>query len=319
MKRLLITGATGFVGSPCLRRALRDFEVHAISRHGSCQQDCDIAQALQAGLSSLVSSRPPSLVFHQCDLFDQAAVSCLLAQIRPTHLLHLAWVATPGLYWTSSENYRWVEATKHLVHRFIREGGTRAVLTGTCAEYDWTLAGVCKEFATPTRPVSLYGLCKLEAYQWVSSQAISHAWARLFYLFGPGEHPARLVPSVTRALLSGTVAECTSGEHQRDFLHVDDVADALIHLLQSEVVGPVNIGSGSAVAVRTIIEMVAQECGRPELVRLGARSAPESEPMLLVADVRRLRDEVGWRPRICLIDGLRETVRWWQWRAHRAA
>ena len=73
-----------------------------------------------------------------------------------------------------------------------------------------------------------------------------------------------------------------------------------------------NVGSGEAVAVRTVVEIIAQACGRPELVRLGARPTPPTDPPLLVADVSRLRDALGWRPRVPLGDGLRDVVNWWR-------
>jgi nucleoside-diphosphate-sugar epimerase len=237
--------------------------------------------------------------------------------VRPTHLLHLAWIATPGVYWTSPENHCWVEASKHLLATFAEHGGKRAVITGTCAEYDWTAGGVCRESSTPVRPVTVYGRCKNELREWLEDRGLNAAWARLFFLYGPREHPARLVPSVSRALLAGEVAECTAGTQERDFLHTEDVTDALISLVWSDITGPINVGSGGPVAVRTVIETVARTCGRPDLVRLGARPTPPNEPPLLVADVSRLRDELGWRPRITLEEGLLQTVNWW--RARRAA
>lgn len=299
MTRLLITGVTGFLGVPCVARAVREFEVHATAR---------------ANHEPLAGAR-----FHQCDLFDVHQVNELLAAVRPTHLLHLAWIATPGVYWTAPENYGWVTASKHLLTAFARNGGTRAVIAGTCAEYDWTTAGLCHEIATPTRPATVYGQCKNELREWAQYCDVSVAWARLFFLYGPREHPARLVPSVARALLAGEVAECSAGTQRRDFLHTDDVADALVTLLQSDLTGPVNVGSGEAVAVRTVIELVARACGRPDLVRLGARPTPPADPPLLVADVTRLRDELGWRPRVQLDEGLRETVNWWRERSRHAA
>jgi nucleoside-diphosphate-sugar epimerase len=300
MNRLLITGATGFLGLPCVLRATTEFVVHAVARGGVCALPC--------------GSR---LTPHPCDLFDRDAVSRLLATVRPTHLLHLAWIATPGVYWTSPENQGWVEASKHLLTAFAECGGRRAVIAGTCAEYDWTAGGVCRERDTPLRPATLYGQCKNELREWCESESrlrrsLSLAWARLFHLYGPHEHPARLVPSVARALLAGEVAECSAGTQERDFLHTHDVADALISLVRSDVVGPVNIGSGEAVPVRSVVEAVARWCGRLDLVRLGARPTPPDEPPLLVAAVSRLRDEVGWRPRVTLEAGIRETVSWWR-------
>jgi nucleoside-diphosphate-sugar epimerase len=180
---------------------------------------------------------------------------------------------------------------------------------------------VCHESDTPLRPHTTYGRCKLDLSRWAEAfgraRGVSVASARLFFLYGPGEHPARLVPSVARALLAGTPAPCSVGTQQRDFLHVDDAAGALVALVRGELTGGINVGSGEPVPVRTVIEHVARACGRPDLVRLGARETPAGEPPLLVADVRRLRDELGWRPRIELARGLSETVNWW--RAARAA
>jgi nucleoside-diphosphate-sugar epimerase len=309
MNRLLITGATGFLGAPCVLRALSEFEVHAVARK------CSERPGLPRSSSDHGRGKPGrSPSFHLCDLFNAVAVKELLAAVRPTHLLHLAWIATPGMYWTSPENHRWVEASKQVLTAFAEHGGRRAVIAGTCAEYDWTGDGVCREFETETRPATLYGQCKNGLREWVEGCSLSFVWARLFFLYGPREHTARLVPSVARSLLAGEVAECSAGTQERDFLHVDDVADALISLLKSDLEGPVNVGSGEAVPVGSVIETVARACRRPDLVRLGARPTPVTEPPLLVADVTRLRDELGWRQRIALDDGIRESVDWWRMR-----
>jgi nucleoside-diphosphate-sugar epimerase len=238
----------------------------------------------------------------------------LMVAIQPTHLLHLAWVATPGVYWTSPDNPRWVEASLRLIEAFAAHGGQRVAVTGTCAEYDWSAGGACHETDTPTRPATLYGTCKDELRLKAEQSKLSLAWARLFFLYGPREHPARLVPSVANALLAGQPAETTAGDQERDFLHVEDAADALVQLLLSDVAGPVNIGSGEPVAVRSVVETIAGIVGRPDLLRLGAKPMPSNEPLQLYADVARLRHEVGWRPRIGLRQGLADTVAWWRGR-----
>ena len=180
-------------------------------------------------------------------------------------------------------------------------------------------AGVCHEFETPVRPTTLYGKCKNELREWSEvfgqENGVNVAWARLFFLYGPREHPARLVPSVARALLAGTPAECSSGTQQRDFLHTADLADALVSLVQSNITGPVNVGTGKPFSVRHVIELVALDCGRPDLVRLGVRPTSPTEPPLLVADVTRLREKnSGGNHRSALKDGLKDTVNWWRTR-----
>lgn len=295
--RLLITGATGFLGGPAVRAATAHFEVHATARE--CRE-----------------ALPPGARFHACDLLAADGPARLVEAVRPTHLLHLAWMATPGVYWTSPDNHRWVAASKRLLLAFARCGGRRAVLAGTCAEYDWTAGDVCREFDTPLRPNTPYGRCKLELSHWADAlgraRGVGVAWARLFWLYGPREHPARLVPAVARALLAGAPAECSAGVQERDFLHADDAVDALVALTRAGLVGPVNVGSGEPVAVRDVVRYVAEACGRPELVRLGARPTPASEPPVVAADIGRLRDELGWRPRTRLADGLKMTVDWWR-------
>ncbi len=301
--RVLITGGTGFLGRPAAWEALAaGAEVHVAAR-------------------SRPTDPPPGLTVHRLDLFDRTTTRELLDAVRPTHLVHLAWVTTPGAYWTSPDNREWVTASHRLVTHFASSGGRRAVLAGTCAEYDWTAGGRCYESGTSLRPATLYGACKHHlrelAEQVAADTRLSVAWARLFFLYGPREHPARLVPSVANALLAGRPAECTAGTQERDFLHVGDAAAALVRLLLNDVTGPVNVGSGEPVAVRAVVEAVAGIIGRPDLLRLGARPTPANEPSQLYADVGRLRNEVGWRPRYDLRRGLADAVSWW--RANRAA
>ncbi|MHB1261338.1 MAG: NAD-dependent epimerase/dehydratase family protein [Thermoplasmatota archaeon] len=297
MPRVLVTGASGFLGRPALDFLVRrGVEVHATSR-----------------------VPPPGsadgVAWHDADLLKDRAAARLVDAIRPTHLLHLAWTAEPLVYWTSPQNPLWAEATRRLWRAFAAAGGKRAVGAGSCAEYDWS-AGLCRE-GENERPASLYGRCKLEAARDVQAIAdeadMGTAWGRVFHLHGPREHPKRFVSAVILALLAGRDAPMTHGRQLRDYLHAADVAAALGHLLlDASLDGPVNIGSGQAAELRHVASIIESIIGGPGRVRLDALPAPAGDPSRLVPDVRRLFGEAGWRPRFDLESGLRDSVDWWR-------
>jgi nucleoside-diphosphate-sugar epimerase len=299
--RVLLTGGSGFIGRQALPLLLEQgHEVHASFRTEPGEQ-------------------LDGLHWHRADLLEADDAAALIAATQPTHLLHFAWYAEHGKFWTSPENLRWVEATLRLVRLFAEAGGERAVLAGSCAEYDWSPGGgwdgVCREGETTLAPATLYGKSKraagvaLEA--WAPESGLSLAWGRIFFMYGPQEHPDRLVASLARSLLEGRPAPTSEGTQRRDFLHVADVADAFVTLLDSEVAGAVNVGSGDPVPVRRVVELVAEAAGNPELVRWGELPMRPGDPPVLVAAVERLRDELGWSPRRSLEAGISDTVEWW--------
>jgi len=244
-----------------------------------------------------------------------AGSELLLKALRPSQLLHFAWDAKPGYFWTSEANLRWVEASLRLLSAFADGGGERAVLAGTCAEYEWRDETHCVEGVTPTAPGTLYGAAKNGLHSVAEGHSRRHgyglAWGRIFFTFGPFEDEGRLGGSVASALAAGRTARTTHGEQLRDFLYAPELAEAFVALLRSDVTGPVNVASGRPTAMKEFVHSLAEAVGRPELVELGARPASLSEPRVLTADVSRLRDEVGWVPTRSLTEAARDTMAWW--------
>jgi nucleoside-diphosphate-sugar epimerase len=295
MKTVLVTGASGFVGRHTLGAlAARGFTIHAVSSHAV----------------SLAGAQ-----HHICDLLDPTAATDLIEELRPSHLLHLAWFAQPKLYWDSEENLRWLEASLRIARAFRRAGGFRLVVAGTCAEYEWN-GTICSEQTSRVAPATLYGASKhalqLALSAWADEVGLSFGWARLFLLYGPHEYASRLVPSAIRAALDKAAIPCTAGTQVRDFQHVADAAGALTALLDSDVRGSVNIASGRPVPVKDVVDAIADQLDAHHLVELDAISLGADEPALLAADITRLRDEVGWRDRFDLATGLADTIAWWR-------
>jgi nucleoside-diphosphate-sugar epimerase len=270
-----------------------------------------------------VARRPNDVgadVRHSTDLLDPAAVAALVREARPSHLVHLAWTTTPGRYWADPANLAWARATLALMDGFVQAGGARAVLAGSCAQYDWSRealgrSGVASETATPRRPATLYGAAKQATSElldaWASEVGLSYATAVLFFPYGPFEKPERLVPSVARRLLAGAAAPTSAGTQVRDFIHVDDCGEAIAALLDSDVTGAVNVGTGDGSPVVDVATTIARILGREDLLRIGALPADDAAPRV-VAAVRRLHEDVGFVPRHDLETGLAETVEWWR-------
>jgi nucleoside-diphosphate-sugar epimerase len=145
---------------------------------------------------------------------------------------------------------------------------------------------------------------------------LSIGWGRLFFLYGPGEKRGRLVSDAICKLLSRQELAASHGLQRRDFMHVSDAAEAFAALVDSDVQGPVNIGSGQAVSIRSILELIVQETGAGDLVRYAERHVPANDPPVIEAAVERLSDEVGFRPHYDLAGGLAETISWWRQRLH---
>lgn len=288
--RVLLTGATGLIGRHAVT-PLRDagYEVIALSRSGR-----DVAGAV--GLAA--------------DLLNPDDLRRAVVDAGAAALVHLAWADGPDR-WTTPANLDWAAATLTLLRAFAAAGGRRAVLVGSCAEYDWSQPILAE--ASPLNPVTLYGAAKARTGQLAVVAAptlgLSLAWARPFFVYGPGEPKGRLFGDLIRGIAAGQAVDCTDGEQRRDFLHVADLGAALAAVLPSPAEGAINVASGKAVMIKDMILTVARQMGRPDLVRLGARPRPAGDPACLQADVTRLREEVGFAPRFAMEGGIADVLR----------
>lgn len=295
--RIMVTGASGFVGRQVVNSLIcRGVDVIAVSRNpvGADRQ----------------------VTWLQADLLAEEAASAIVAAGRPDVIVHLAWIVEHGTFWTSPLNLAWVAASLRLAQAAADNKVGRFVATGTCYEYASPDAADCEEDATPIAPSTLYGVAKdatrrvLAAY--LQDCGVSFAWARLFFLYGPGEGPNRLVSSICRSLVSGRPALCSRGLAVRDFMDVRDAGAAIADVALSPVTGGVNIAASEAVSVADVAVKLGQIAERPDLIRLGALPDRAGEPPRITATGARLRQATSFHPRFDLDTGLADAIAYWR-------
>jgi nucleoside-diphosphate-sugar epimerase len=268
---VLLTGATGFVGTQVLRAlAAQDVRVRLVLR-GMVAAEWADSPAIESIVTTL-------------DLFAQTAHWWAEVCAGVDTVVHVAWYAEPGVYLQSPRNLDCLAGTLALAQGAARARVRRFCGVGTCFEYELS-AGVLS-VDTPLRPATPYAGAKAAAFQalstWLPAQQVEFVWCRLFYLFGEGEDARRLVPYLRKTLAAGEPALLTSGRQIRDFLDVREAGHRVAQAALGAVQGPVNIASGTPITVRQLAEQIADEYGRRDLLRFGSRDDNLVDPPCVV-------------------------------------
>lgn len=296
-KRILITGAGGFVGAAAATEAVRlGHEVIALVRRPEAPR-----------LAAIRSS----LSIHVADLSDTAAIAALLESVRPDVVVHSAWEGVGGPLRAGDIQLENIRTTINLVDAAMAGGARKFVGIGSQAEYGRHDRRIV-ETDLP-RPTLLYGAAKLAAFHLAGQKCreagIDFAWLRLFSVFGPGDNPNWLIPSVAAALLRGEAPRCTPGTQKWDYLHIDDVARAVVAAaVTAEAVGALNLSSGAPVAVRTIVETLRDLAAPGLALRFGEVPFGPDQIMHLEGDNSRLRTLTDWTVTIPALRGLASVV-----------
>ncbi len=294
MSRLLITGATGFIGRACLPLLLEaGHDVHAVSRQ-------------------VIDNGDSSVQWHEGDVLCDVGIDHVIREVRASHCLHLAWTTEPGVFWTTEENLDWMRASLRLARCFVEAGGERFVVAGSCTEYMLNHSN-CDESSLELAPQTLYSRCKHSLHlildAWARQSQREFAWGRVFYPYGPDQEASRIVPTTIRSLLNIELATCRTPHQVRDFIPVQDVAAAFVRLVECDAQGCFNICTGTGNSVLDILRTTANILGREELVDPALESvANDTSQPEWVGQPHRLRDECDWRPRFDLRRGIEQTV-----------
>jgi nucleoside-diphosphate-sugar epimerase len=290
--RILLTGGSGFIGSAFLRHAAAaGHELVAVAR-----DPCKLPRIS----GERVSCVPGDLARMPWSDLSRFQFDCLV---------HAAWITTPGIYWEAPENESYLKWSESLVDESFRRGIDHAMILGSCAEY-----GVSESPLHPTdspiQPRGLYGRCKNDLRGFVEAAARdaggSACWARLFYPYGPGEPAGKLCSHAAASFQRGEKLNLATPTDRKDFIYVDDVASAMLTLLEARMNGACNIGVGEAVRVSDLVRMIAAELGRPELAPdnpTGGERRGSGE----VANIDQLL-HLKWAPQTSLKSGIKKLI-----------
>ena len=282
--KILVTGGTGFIGAAFIRAAREaGHEVAALTRQ---------PQTNREGVRWLVGTlaEPPWPP---------------IKQFAPEACLHAAWIAEPGVYLESPLNEDYVRWSLAFLRRLSELGTPYALGLGTCIEY--AVEGTpMREDATPLAPTFLYARCKDALRRAVETELVSDSfrfgWGRVFYPYGPAEHPGRLCTSLARKLMAGEPILLKTPDSTKDYIFIDDLAAAILVVMEKRVNGAINLGTGQGIPVRDIAHILGECLGREDLV--SESNTPALDPLhYVVADSQRLR-ETGWTPAHDLLAGL---------------
>ena len=271
--RIFVTGASGFIGSELCRQAVA-------AQH----------EVLRLEKPSRLNDLPLDLI----------------SSFKPEVAVHCAWIATPDIYADSLENEVLRSQSIELFRALSFHGLKHFIGCGTCAEYAPSPFVLDEDHST-LAPSSRYARAKHEFHGDLSSAALELSvrltWARIFFPYGHGEHPNRLISTLFRSFQEGRRENLRSRGAVRDYIHVEDVASALLLFATSHATGCFNIGTGEGVTVGEVEAEVARLCSRSELVEAAPRFVARSSDDSFVASNRKLR-ALGWTPRYKLSEGL---------------
>jgi nucleoside-diphosphate-sugar epimerase len=298
--KVLVTGASGFIGSHVTRALLNaghDVLVLATPNDDLCR------------LQDLL----PRVDVMRGILQDVPGIQGKLRGWKPNACIHLAWYAEPGKYLNALENLDSLQASINLLHVLNENGCEHFIGAGTCAEYEMKTKMLVE--IDKTKPETLYAASKL-SFQMIGDRITAQAgmrfaWGRIFYLYGAYEDPRRLVPAAILNLQNSKTFSASPGEQIRDYLHVKDVANAFLALIEKQAEGIYNICSAEPVTIKCLLDTIGNLMGRQDLIAYGALSYRNWEPMFICGKNDRLRS-LGWTPRVSLQTGLKETIDWWK-------
>lgn len=304
-KQVLVTGATGFIGSHLTRRLVSEGArvavfMRAPSGHGTLADVLDRVSV------------------HEVDICNEEAVREAVARICPEVVFHLAAIGMSEPFLSPPVAVRVnVQGTLHLLEAAHQCGVTRFVHSGTAYEY-----GDAANADAPNKevlePVNTYAASKAAARAFVRLYArvyeLPTVTVRLFAVYGPGQPPKTLISLAVCAALEDRDFPMTPGEQMRDFVFVSDVVEGYLRAAVTDGIegATFDMGTGQARTIREVVMRLFELAGSRAQPLVGALPYRPRETMKQVADVGPAHERLGWRATTTLDDGLRQTIEWYR-------
>jgi UDP-glucuronate decarboxylase len=293
--KILLTGPSGFIGAAFTRLAL--------SRGHSVAGLIIPSEQVPAHLPP-----HPNLSWFRGTL-DEAPWP-EIQQFKADVCVHTAWVTAPGVYLESPDNYKFLESSIKFLRKVNDLGTNQIVGLGTCIEYQISHQKLSED-STPILPTTIYSKCKNELRQTLEADAKSRGfnacWPRVFYPYGPREHPSRLCTAIIQKFSRGEKMILKTPDSTKDYIFIEDLAQALLTVVEKQFTGPINLGTGLGISVREIAQTIGKLMGKEALV--GEVSPPEIDPLgYVVSDNSRLRS-LGWTPKYDLEQGIQSLLK----------
>jgi nucleoside-diphosphate-sugar epimerase len=298
MKKVLVTGANGFLGRALMKELLKEKD--------------SILYAVVSGKREVFFEDTIKVL--TLDLMDFHKTKEVMMEIKPHVCIHLAWDQTDGNFRNSDTNLSWLSASLNLLEAFQRAGGERFIFAGTSSEYDGCNGLMMEDEAVKSVPLSMYGQCKKAfteiALNYAKLHGISVGIARYFTIYGENDpHFFGAIPSTIHNFLQNKEVICQSPLTIRDYIYVEDAARATVLLLKSDYTGAVNIASGIPHAMGDVFSMIARIMECSHLLTL-AEDAPCGQ--ILVGDTTKLKKNLSFECNVSFEEGIKRTIAWWK-------
>ena len=279
MKKIVITGGSGFVGSNILKHLLnKNLEITIILRKNSFIEK-NIIKNCQ--------------VHYVDDIFHQDYDWWLNIFKEVDIVIHSAWYVKHGKYLMSEKNLECLYGSICMAIAASEAKVSSFVGLGTCFEYDFEYCDKILSIETPLNPKTPYSLSKVSLLNTLRTlqltSKMNYCWCRLFYLYGEGEDKNRLMPYINQKLKNGETVFLTNGEKIRDYIHISEATKLIIEIVLNKLYGEHNICSGKGKSIKEIAEVIAAKYDRNDLLKFGKKDANRFEPLKIIGSPSKIK------------------------------